>query len=139
MIGTTLQSLEIRLRLDGGIELGSHKRGGVTMPGDIEPLLNLRQVAERMKISTRLVREHVKEGRLRAVNVGGGKVNQSLRFTSEDIQAFYESRRVIPEPRVSFMPSSRRAASPHSSFLEEHALRKAAITQRKKARREKGE
>jgi excisionase family DNA binding protein len=67
-------------------------------PGD--HLLTLQQVADRLKVSTRTIRDHVKEGRLRAIDVGAGRVNQLLRFTSADISDFVTKRQAVPCPSI---------------------------------------
>ena len=96
-------------------------------PGD--HLLTLAQVGRRLGISPRLVRDHVKEGRLRAIDVGAGKVNQCLRFTSADISEFLRNRQAVPCPSIkgpALKPTRLTFKSKVIGFQEAQALRRAA-------------
>ena len=51
-------------------------------------LLTLREAAERLHISERTVREHVKAHDLDAIHIGRGLKNRRLRFDPADLEAF---------------------------------------------------
>lgn len=64
-----------------------------------EPLLTVAQVAAILQIREKLVRNHIKEKRLKAVKIG-----KYWRIKSEDLSDFIEGRTGTPESLVSSQP-----------------------------------
>jgi excisionase family DNA binding protein len=98
-------------------------------------LLTLRETAERLRISERTVREHVKALELDAIHIGRGLKHRRLRFDPADLDAFsarqkVKARAFIEEskPCRSLSAKTRRSSGTNSKsevvgFLEALAQR----------------
>ena len=65
------------LRFD--VPVSNHEHSGYE-PSDQEPLLTVRDVAERLSLSEATIRRYIRTGRLRPVRLG-----RAVRFTQEEV------------------------------------------------------
>ena len=60
---------------------------------DPEGWLTIKQAAARLSLGERTLREHMRSGAIRYIDVGHGKVRRSPRFAPSDLQEFQDRQR----------------------------------------------
>ena len=65
---------------------------------DPEGWLTIKQAAARLNLGERTLREHMRAGAIRYIDVGHGKVRRSPRFAPSDLQEFQDRQRGQPWP-----------------------------------------
>jgi hypothetical protein len=89
-----------------------------------EPLFTPKEAAAKLKISMKVLMEHVRFGRIRFIDVGVGKVRKCRRFTAKNIATFVEKQKVRETPKCqsTSAPIKKRTATTFKSgavgFLE---------------------
>ena len=63
-----------------------------------EALFTPKETAATLKISMKVLMEHVRFGRIRFIDVGAGKVRKCRRFTAKNIATFVEKQKVRETP-----------------------------------------
>lgn len=70
-------------------ELDARAASSAAHPTELRPLLSIGEVATRLGVSVSKVREYVREGRLRSIQLGGK--NSAHRFDPLDVDAVLEA------------------------------------------------
>jgi excisionase family DNA binding protein len=77
-----------------------------------EPLFTPKEAAATLKVSMKVLMEHVRSGRIRFIDVGAGKVRRCRRFTAKNIATFIEKQKVRETPcQSSNAPALKHTAS----------------------------
>src|SRR4051794_21694337 len=74
---------------------GLRTRARSTVP---DGLLTMRQAAAALGVGERTLRDHLRSGDIRYIDVGRGRQRRALRFAPEDLEDFKRSRRGQPWP-----------------------------------------
>lgn len=62
----------------------------------MEPLLTIRETADRLNVSVATVRRHIRAGRLVATNVAASGLRRQLRVTVESLKRFVDAGTTTP-------------------------------------------
>lgn len=80
-----------------------------------EKLMTMAEAAEALSITTKTLLQHIREGRLRYINVGVGSLRESRRFRPADLEAFMQAQtRGGTPPVATGLRKGRRKPAPAS-------------------------
>jgi excisionase family DNA binding protein len=113
--------------------LGWRERPQRAVPPPNSVWLTIRQAAVRLNIAERTLREHMRTGAIKFVDVGHGRSRSAPRFTPPDITEFQERQRGQQWPSTSAQVRRTTNTSSSTEVLDFAALRAARASAKPKS------